>query len=118
MANPRTLKSPYARGKRHMLLSLAAMPAIMWGIPFNAAALGIWTSSVILWVIMPLAVLLLLLGGFGSFLIRCPKCGKSVFVKYLYGFFAYSVPWPERQCSRCRNDLTEPPTISDLERAT
>jgi ribosomal protein S27AE len=103
MANDRISKSPYARAKRFMLLVVLSMFLIIWGIPLIARTLGVWGGETILGLIGPLSIVWLLAGGIGSFLIACPRCGKSLFMR---GF--WSVPWPARECSRCGNDLTAP----------
>jgi len=39
--------------------------------------------------------------GFTSFLIRCKKCGKGVFVREWFGASLFVVPWPNSVCTRC-----------------
>ncbi|MBO9517634.1 MAG: hypothetical protein J7493_06165 [Porphyrobacter sp.] len=104
MAEPRQAMTVYLRGRRHMLTSIAGAVLIIWGIPFAAALIGIPSSSALPWVILPLAVVWVLFSGFGSFLIACPQCNRSVFMRGLL----WTVPWPARRCSKCGNDLTLP----------
>jgi uncharacterized protein (DUF983 family) len=44
----------------------------------------------------------LIVGSVGSFMIACPRCGRSVFLRR----FMFGAPWPNRACSKCRTDLT------------
>ncbi|KQM60015.1 hypothetical protein ASE65_09895 [Sphingomonas sp. Leaf16] len=83
-----------------MLWTMVAMFTIVWGIPFVLMTVGLradWTAVVLI----PLGIAWVLIGGIRSLLIRCPRCGKSVFMRGLI-----SVPWPAKRCSRCRTDLT------------
>ena len=42
-----------------------------------------------------------------SLIIRCPRCGRSVFF-YKWGVFNYAVlPWPAKTCSKCGLDLRD-----------
>jgi ribosomal protein S27AE len=93
--------SSYALGKRFMLAVLTAMFLIMWIIPLGLSAIGMPTDWTTHWIVLPLGMLWVLAGGIGSFLIRCPNCGKSLFMRGMF-----SVPWPERHCSKCGEDLT------------
>ena len=102
MVDDRISKSPYSRGKRFMLLIVLSMFLIIWGIPLLGSKLG-WSEETIFGLIGPLSVIWLLTGGIGSFLIGCPRCGKSLFMRGMW-----SVPWPARECSRCGNDLSVP----------
>ena len=97
MANSRISKSPYTRGKRFMVLGLLSMLLVVWGGPTLVDMLGPWGGAIV----GGLAVIWLLGGGIGSFLLGCPRCGKSLFMRGMW-----SVPWPARTCSRCGNDLT------------
>ena len=50
---------------------------------------------------LPLAFTWMVIAGGGPLFMRCPKCGKSLFMK---GMFC--VPWPARECRRCGTNLT------------
>jgi len=76
------------------------MFVIVWGIPLALSAFGA-SSQTIFAVIVPLGFAWFLIAGIRSFLIACPSCGKSVFMR---GFV--SLPWPAKRCSRCGTDLT------------
>lgn len=52
-----------------------------------------------------LAIPIIIITGIISFFIRCPLCGKPVFVRQQRGL-RYILPWPEQRCSRCGADLT------------
>ena len=93
-------ESVYATGRRHMLWTISAMVAIIWGIPLVLSAFGA-SFQMILAVIVPLGFAWVLIGGIRSLMIACPTCGKSLFMR---GFI--SVPWPAKRCSRCGADLT------------
>lgn len=86
-----------------MLFTGLSMIAIIWGIPLLARSVGGWSAEMTGVVVGSLGVLWLLTGGIGSFVIGCPRCGKSLFMRGIW-----SVPWPARRCSRCGNDLTVP----------
>ena len=103
MASEPISRSPYSRGKRFLFLTVLSLFLIMWGIPIFAGGLGDWGASTILGLTSLLGIIWLLSGGIGSFLIACPRCGKSLFMRGMW-----SVPWPARTCSRCGNDLTAP----------
>ena len=92
--------SVYAVARRHMLWTVAAMPAIIWGVPLLLSAFGV-SSEAMFAVIVPLGLAWVLIGGLRSLMIACPRCGKSLFMR---GFI--SVPWPAKRCSRCGADLT------------
>lgn len=79
---------------------IVAMFAIIWGIPLALSAYGA-SFETMFTVIGPLGLAWVLIGGIRSFMIACPICGKSLFMR---GFI--SVPWPAKQCSRCGVDLT------------
>lgn len=98
MASRRTAKSPYARGKRFVLLGVLSMLLVVWGGPILADMLGPWGGVSIVGAI---SVIWLLGGGIGSFLLGCPRCGKSLFMRGMW-----SMPWPARTCSKCGYDLT------------
>lgn len=98
--NDKRPESVYVTGQRHMLWTIIAMFAIIWGIPLTLSAFGA-SSQTVFAVIVPLGLAWVLIGGIRSFMIACPSCGKSLFMR---GFI--SVPWPAKQCSRCGADLT------------
>jgi hypothetical protein len=77
-----------------MLWTIVAMFTIIWGIPLALSAFGV-SSQTIFAVIVPLGLAWMLIGGIRSFMIACPSCGKSLFMR---GFI--SVPWPAKRCSR------------------
>ena len=87
--------SPYARGRRHFYTMLAALPLLVWVIPTLLVSLGasFEASGMVVFLTLPL--------GLWALLIRCPQCGKSVFMRGIW-----SMPWPARRCSKCGNDLT------------
>jgi hypothetical protein len=84
-----------------MAASILSALAIMWGIPVIAAIAGV-TGAATLWVVFPLMVAWLLYFGVKSFMIGCPRCERSVFLRGLF----LSVPWPARRCGKCGSDLT------------
>lgn len=94
-------RSVYLIGRRHMIWTVVAMFAIMWGVPLTLSAFGA-SSQMMFAVVVPLALAWVLIGGIRSFLIACPTCGKSLFMR---GFV--SVPWPAKRCGRCGSDLTK-----------
>ncbi len=104
MANGRVSKSPYARGKRFMALLMLSLLLIMWGIPILGSKLGGWDGNTTLAVVMPLAFGWFAIGAIGSFVIACPRCGRSVFRRGLM----MSVPWPARACTKCGYDVAAP----------
>ena len=89
------------QGKRHVCAAIVTAFAVMWGVPILAAAAGM-TWPLMLWVIGPLQIAWLLYFGIKSFMIACPQCGRSVFMRGLF----WSVPWPAKRCGKCGNDLT------------
>lgn len=93
--------SPYQRGQRFILAVILATPAIMWSVPFAVTAMGFSTEVAII-AVLPLAFVWFAVGSLGSFMIACPNCGRSVFLRR----FMISAPWPARKCSKCGNDLT------------
>ena len=101
MADGRVSKSPYERGKRLMLLGVLSMFLIVWGVPILASGMGLSAGVAVGALVLPLGVVWVLAGGIGSFLIGCPRCGKSLFMRGIF-----SVPWPARKCSKCGCDLT------------
>lgn len=90
----------YVTGKRHILWTIVAMFAIIWGISLALTAFGA-SSQTMFAVIVPLGLAWVLIGGIRSFMIACPPCGKSLFLRVFI-----SVPWPAKRCSRCGVDLT------------
>ena len=75
-------RSAYAKAMLFLLLAVAAMP------------LALWADLPLLW---------LAGGAIASFLHRCPRCAKLLFMRGWLG-----VPWPPRTCIRCGRDLTVP----------
>jgi ribosomal protein S27AE len=100
MMNDKRPESVYVTGQRHMLWTIVAMFAIIWGIPLALSAFGA-SSQTMFAVIVPLGFAWVLIGGVRSFMIACPSCGKSLFMRGFIG-----VPWPAKRCSRCGVDLT------------
>lgn len=84
-----------------MIAMILAMPAIMWGVPIALTGFD-WSSDNVMFFVMPLALAWFLVGAIGIFLIACPNCGRSVFIRRL----GFGVPWPARTCSKCGRDLT------------
>ena len=93
--------SPYKRGKRHMVAAIIIGVSIVWGLPILTMAFGIWSDNLMTWLAVPLFAWLVYF-GVGSLLIRCPRCGRSVFMR---GYFV-SVAWPAKTCGNCGQDLT------------
>ena len=54
---------------------------------------------------VPLAFILFFACGALGLFIRCPNCGKPVFIRERNGI-RFSAPWPEHICSRCGTDLS------------
>jgi len=84
-----------------MIALVLAMPVIVWGVPITATALGLSPKAALVFT-MPLVLIWLIVGSVGSFMIACPRCGRSVFLRR----FMFGAPWPNRACSKCRTDLT------------
>lgn len=82
-----------------MLWAAVSLVAIMWGMPFGAAAVGA-TSQQIFPIIIVLAMMGFLLFNWMAFLIRCPQCGRSVFTAQ-WGPVIAGRPWPSKKCSKC-----------------
>jgi hypothetical protein len=95
-------RSPYAAGWRLMVRLIIALPLLVWGVPLVLVSAGVGGDNVV-FIALPFALVWFLIGSIGSFLIACPKCGRSVFIRR----FGFSAPWPARNCSKCRQDLTE-----------
>ncbi|WP_156106318.1 hypothetical protein [Sphingobium sp. ba1] len=93
--------SVYRTARRHMFGTFVAMLAIIWGVPLLLSAFGL-SSQLILAVVLPLSLAWLVIAGIRSFIIACPACGKSLFMRGIV-----SVPWPAKRCSRCGSDLTQ-----------
>ncbi|MDE0946593.1 MAG: hypothetical protein OSA39_07065, partial [Sphingobium sp.] len=94
-------ESVYFTARRHIVWTVIAMFAIMWGVPLVLSAFGL-SSSWILAVFSSLALAWALIGGIRCMLIACPTCQKSLFMRGIV-----SVPWPAKRCSRCGSDLTQ-----------
>jgi hypothetical protein len=84
-----------------MAAAVICLFAVMWGIPIAATAIGI-AGERILWVVAPLQILWFVYFAAKSVMIRCPRCGRSVFMRGLF----LSVPWPAKRCGKCERDLT------------
>lgn len=93
--------SIYAKARRHILCMLFAMPLVVWVFPATVGWLGV-SDQMFDGVMGGLIILWVVIGGGGCMLIRCPECGKSLFMS---SFFISKV-WPEDRCSRCGKDLT------------
>ena len=89
--------SVYSKAKRHIIIVILSMPLIMWGVPMVASYFGLNPFAFM----FPLMGLWLIIGGLGTFVIRCPNCGKSLF---MHGWI--STPWPEKVCSKCNTNLS------------
>ena len=61
---------------------ILALPAMMWGIPIIATAIG-FSSEAALIAVLPLAFAWFIVRSIGSFMIGCPDCGRSVFLRAL-----------------------------------
>lgn len=97
----RRVRNVHDEGKRHMFAAIVCGVAAIWGVPILADAAGFsWPSMV--WLMVPLQIAWLLYFGVKGFIIACPRCGRSVFMR---GTF-WSVPWPARNCGKCGRDLT------------
>lgn len=70
MMNDGRPESPYVTGQRHMLWTIVAMFAIIWGIPLALSAFGA-SSQAMFAVIVPLGLAWVLLGGIRSFMSAC-----------------------------------------------
>jgi len=65
------------------------------------------TTSLGAWVLVPVLAVFLYVGA-SSMSLRCPRCGKSIYLNILRLFgieWTYSGGFPERRCSRCDFDL-------------
>lgn len=100
MSESRPQISLYLRARRYMFCMIIAMPLIMWCAPVLLTSMGASSRSIPMFE-MAFAALWLLVGGIGSLLLSCPKCGKLLFMR---GFM--SVPWPAKTCRKCGLDLT------------
>ena len=83
-----------------MRWTILAMPMIIWIIPLVLNSVGLSFDAIMGWT-FPLSLGLLIIGGCGSLLYKCPKCAKPVLKRGIF-----YTPWPERVCSRCGTDLT------------
>ena len=92
--------SIYRKAITHITWTLVSIPVVVWIVPLTLSRLGISMETIIAVFSGPAAVVLLIVGGGGTLLIKCDKCGKSVFAR---GIFV--TPWPEKQCSKCGTDL-------------
>jgi transposase-like protein len=75
---------------------------------FFLAAIGFGLLSLI--ANEPVLTFLVLVGlmTWMSFLVKCPTCGKSPYVRKI-GPFYFGQPIPETQCSKCGRNLEESP---------
>ena len=90
----RTPLSPFAIGSAFQLGAMAGFFGIFIAAPSHVE--------------LPLILTWMGVAAGGALFMRCPKCGKSLFMK---GMFA--VPWPASECRRCGTDLTATPPESD-----
>ena len=101
--NARRPISPYARAVRYMLLTAAAGPILVFIVPAVLTASGMSKTTVgSLGLVLGLGWVFI--GGAGTLLLSCPKCGKLLMMR---GIMA--VPWPPKVCRRCGVDLTRAP---------
>jgi hypothetical protein len=94
-------KSVYAIAERHLVVMILTGPVIIWGVPLILSLVGL-PMGVSIFVVAPLGMAWVLIGGIRGMLIACLVCGKSPFRR---GFM--TTPIPERICSRCGADLTK-----------
>ena len=94
--------SPYAKACAFMLYLIAALFVITWVLPSALMSLGV-PSDLVIWIESALGLSWFFVGGVGSFMIACPNCGRSLFIRY--GFV--SVPWPPKRCSKCNRNLID-----------
>ena len=94
--------SVYSKAVNHLVLTFAALVFALWFLPIMLAGFGV-PSRLLEILTTGCLALTVLIGGLRTFLIACPKCGKSLFVGGIM-----SVPWPQKRCSRCGSNLTQP----------
>ncbi|MBF7014682.1 hypothetical protein QUC32_06720 [Novosphingobium resinovorum] len=85
-----------------MLYLIVALFVIMWVLPSALTNLGV-PSDLVMWIEFAFGLLWFVVGGVRSFMIACPNCGRSLFIRH--GFI--SVLWPPKRCSKCDLNLIE-----------
>ena len=91
--------------KAVLLLCLFAINSAAWLVVGLTTGLGAWVFA-------PIAAVFLYVGA-SSVSLRCPRCGKSIYVKTVRLFgteWTYRGPFPEARCSRCGLELNRTPS--------
>lgn len=86
----------YEKATRHAWRMLGS---VAFGVLLVAAVDRIWGHSNIAFAA---AILVLLIANAPMLRFNCPRCGKNAFFR---GPFV--IPWPNRVCTRCGQDLRE-----------
>ena len=92
--------------KAVILLCFFVVNSAVWGVVAMTTGFGAWVLVPVLAVFLYFAV--------SSMSLRCPRCGKSIYLKTVRLFgtgWTYTGGFPETRCSRCGfqlNRATEP----------